>query len=219
MICHHRQHREFFMRFFLSSAILTAFLSAPTDAAITDCVGLDADLDRLACYDKESGRTPKVSDVTKETGQGNWEVRTQTSVMNDQTDYFMRVESQDPIVCRSYAGQERPALLLRCMENTTAILLSTSSCHLTSSEYNDYGDIQYRIDDLPARTKGFTESTSNDTLGLWSGGAAIPFIKSLFGHKQLIMRFTPFNESPKTVTFDISGIDEAVKPLRDACNW
>lgn len=109
--------------------------------------------------------------------------------------------------------------MLRCMENKTAAMLITSSCHLTSSRYNDYGDIQYRVDDKPAKTKSFEASTSNDTLGLWEGGKAIPFIKELFGGDKVVMKFTPYGESPRLVTFDISGLDEAIKPLREQCGW
>lgn len=35
----------------------------------------------------------------------------------------------------------------------------------------------------------------------------------------MIVRFTPFNESPVTAKFNITGLEEAIKPLRDSCGW
>ena len=101
------------------------------------------------------------------------------------------------------------------MENTTSVYITTSGCHLASSEYNDYGHVTYRIDHEPAETRGFSESTDNRALGLWSGGEAIPFIKSMFGRNNLITRFTPFSESPVTARFSIAGLEDAVAPLRE----
>jgi type VI secretion system protein VasI len=63
------------------------------------------------------------------------------------------------------------------------------------------------------------ESTNNRSLGLWSGGRSIPVIKQMFGKKQMIARMRPFNENAFTVTFNISGLEEASKPLRNACGW
>ena len=197
-----------------------AFITLPTSVfADIACRDIDADLDRLACHDKESGRTPKVEVEAPSIGKGKWIVRNSVSEMTDSKDVFLHLQAEQPVTCRSYSGAERPVLLLRCMENTTAIMVSTDSCHLTSSRYNDYGDIEYRVDDNASKTKGFEASTSNDTLGLWSGGAAIPFIKGLLGSEKVIMRFTPYGQSAVTVTFPTAGIDEAIKPLRDACGW
>ncbi|MEL8222763.1 type VI secretion protein, partial [Escherichia coli] len=29
----------------------------------------------------------------------------------------------------------------------------------------------------------------------------------------------PYNESPVSATFNLSGLSNALKPLQDACNW
>lgn len=90
---------------------------------------------------------------------------------------------------------------------------------MTSSRYNDYGDVTYRLDDAPARTKGFTESTNNRSLGLWRGNQAIPFAKEMLDHDEMLVRMTPYGESAVTARFRISGLREAIAPLRAACAW
>lgn len=81
------------------------------------------------------------------------------------------------------------------------------------------GRVDYRIDDNPADYRSMEESSDNKALGLWSGGRSIPFIKSLFGGETIFMRASPFNESPVEMTFNISGLEEAIEPLREACGW
>ena len=104
------------------------------------------------------------------------------------------------------------------MDNATALIINTE-CHMTSSDYNDYGDVTYRLDDQPARTVGMVESTNNRALGLWSGGRAIPLVKQMLGKTKMIMRMTPYGENPFTATFNISGLDKSIAPLQQACGW
>jgi type VI secretion system protein VasI len=195
--------------------IVTAALVLPSLGVAQDCRTIESDLDRLACYDRESGRTPVTTVVPT---KSEWGVRVDESEMTDETTVVLRVESEDPVQC-NFSGMERPTLILRCQENTTAVYIATDGCHMASSEYNNYGDVTYRLDNDPARTRGFQESTDNRALGLWSGGEAIPLIKAMLGHDEMLVRFTPFSSSPLTAKFPIAGLDEAVRPLREACGW
>jgi type VI secretion system protein VasI len=90
---------------------------------------------------------------------------------------------------------------------------------MTSSAYSDYDHIIYRLDDEKAQTINTNESTNNRSLGLWSGARSIPVIKRMFGKSTMIVRMTPFGENPFTATFNISGLEEAIVPLRQACKW
>lgn len=90
---------------------------------------------------------------------------------------------------------------------------------MVSSEYNDYGDVTYRIDENPSKSIAMDESTDNRALGLWSGGQAIPFIKQMLGGQTMVTRFTPYNDSPVTAEFNISGLDKAIIALREQCKW
>ena len=191
------------------------------DEALFPCRIMEKDLDRLACYDKASGRTPvetKIpSSIKGRMDPGPWDVRVQTSKMTDQKSVFLTTRSKSPVSC-GRLRDERASLILRCLENTTSLTINTN-CHLTSSSYNDYGNVDIRLDDAKTRTVPMVESTSSDTLGLWSGGRSIPMIKSMFGKATMLARLTPYSESPVLMEFDIAGTEEVIKPLRDACGW
>jgi type VI secretion system protein VasI len=81
-----------------------------------------------------------------------------------------------------------------------------------------YDRVTTRIDDLRAETRSWVESTNNEALGLWRG-SGISFIRSMFGHDVLLVQATPFNDNTIIIEFPITGVEDAIKPLREACHW
>lgn len=191
-----------------------AAITAASGAMAQECREIDNDLDRLGCYDLEAGRTPVAESVETEI-DSPWDVRVTTSDMTDDTTVVLSVSSDETLTC-GYSPS-RASLILRCNENTTVMYISTS-CHVASG-HGGYGRVTYRFDDALAQTKEFSASTNNNALGLWSGGKSIPVIQQMFGHDTALFRFTPFSESPTTARFDISGLEDEIGPLREACHW
>lgn len=192
-----------------------AFFAATTAVRADNCISIENDLDRLACYDRAEGRSPKVERVTA--SPGKWVVQKETSKLTDQTNVFLGLQSEEMVNC-GWNRNEKITLVVRCHENTTSLYFNTG-CHMTSSEYDDYGTVRYRLDDDKARSFKGDASTNNRSLGLWSGGRSIPVIKSMFGKRQMVVRMTPYSENPFTATFNITGLKEAAEPLRKACGW
>ena len=146
-----------------------------------------------------------------------WHVSDWTSPMDDSPAVALTANSQG-IYTGAYGGPAGPATLhLRCLENSTNLFIKLNGHYL--ADLQSYGQVAYRIDGQQSRTMRMKESTDNKALGLWSGGAAIPVIRRMLGHEKVVMRITPFNESPVTVTFPIKGIEEKIEPLRAACHW
>lgn len=183
-------------------------------ASPSDCIAIDTDLDRLACYDREAGRTPRQERLPS---KNDWKVQREVSKITDDPNVLMFVESDEEINCGWNDGG-KISLVIRCHENTTSLYFVTG-CHMTSGDYTDYGDITYRLDDDKARTVSGQESTNNRSLGMWGGARSIPVIKQMLGKSQMVVRMTPYGENPFTATFNIAGLDEAISPLREACHW
>ncbi|WP_175528537.1 type VI secretion system-associated protein TagO [Devosia crocina] len=191
-------------------------MTAPTSAQPIDtaraCTLEREPLTRLACYD--SIYMP--AKVSEPSVNNAWSHRTSTSPIDDSKEVQLTVKSSEPVSGR-YRDHDRASLILRCQENTTAAVIYFGGAFVADS--GDYGRITYRIDRQPATERTWVASTSNQHLGLWSGGASIPFIKSLFGGQKMIVRATPFNENPIVLEFDISGVEAAVEELRATCAW
>lgn len=195
---------------------LSLAISMPFSAVANECSLIENGIERLACFDEMFPRQDAgVEEMATTTG--NWEVRIETSAMTDDTDVYLTVESEDPVYC-SWSRGERVTLMLRCQENTTSVIFITG-CHMTSSRYNDYGDVTYRLDNEEPLVRGFEESTNNRALGLWRGAQAIPFIRAMLDNQRLLARMTPYSDNPIEMEFDISGLDEAIEPLRESCGW
>ncbi|GGE26764.1 hypothetical protein GCM10011345_35960 [Gemmobacter megaterium] len=64
-----------------------------------------------------------------------------------------------------------------------------------------------------------TESNDNRALGLWSGKQSIPFVKSLLGATKIRLRILPVNEDSIETTFNLTGLSDALAPVRKACGW
>lgn len=149
-------------------------------------------------------------------GTGRWVVSEDKSAFDDSRTVVLSVESDDEI--RGQFGPRGPAsLYLRCMENTTVIYLVMNDLFL--SDIQGFGKVEYRIDEGKAGSVSMTASTDNKALGLWNGGSSIPFIEKLIQGERVVFRATPFNESPVEFTVDLTGLETAVVPLREACSW
>lgn len=185
-------------------------LLAATCNASQTCASISSDAQRLACYDMEYRPAPTISKSSK------WNVSENVSPMDDSKTVTLHLESSEPIQHR-FRGSSTADLYIRCQEKTTSLYFIYADNFLSSLQ--SYGQVTYRIDDKPSATKSMTESTDNKALGLWSGGSSIPFTKAMFGGNKLTVRITPFNESPITAQFQISGIEDAIQPLRSACGW
>ncbi|RLP21993.1 type VI secretion system-associated protein TagO [Mesorhizobium sp. YM1C-6-2] len=199
----------------LLAAAIVGVAAGTASAAPIDCIKITNDLDRLACYGKETGRTPSASTFAE--AAGKWVITRETSKLTDQPTVVMSLSSVESVDCGWNKG-EKIGLVLRCHENKTVLYFATG-CHMVSNDYDDYGDITYRLDDQKARTVKGDVSTDNRAIGLWAGGKSIPVIKQMFSRDKMIVRMTPYSESPFTATFDIKGTEEASKALREACGW
>lgn len=198
------------MRFF--AVAFLAFAPTLSAADISSCAGTDNDLDRLACYDREAGRTP-TSEASK---AGSWNVQIDKSAFLDTTDVTLSVGAASPVSCSRFKPPEKTLLFIRCKEGVTSFFIATN-CHLT--DHQNYGSVDVRFDADPATSVQMTASTTNSALGLWMPHEAQPFIRQMFDKTKMLARFTPYSEVAVTSEFDIAGLRDAIKPLRESCDW
>ena len=184
--------------------------SANAQGTVQSCAAMPDDGKRLHCYDALF-RT-KSTESTKSA----WQIKEETSKIDDSKNVYAALESSEAIT-NPYGQRRKAVLLVRCAEKKTSLYL-TFADHFISS-IQQYGTVTYRIDRNPAQKRGFQEFTDHKALGLWSGADAIPFIRQLYGGDTLFVQATPYNQSPVTAEFQITGTQEALEPVRAACGW
>jgi type VI secretion system protein VasI len=176
---------------------------APADRAITQ---MRQQTERLRATIAETDYL-----VGKTTPQGGWAVAEGKSAMTDAPSYSVSTRSQD------YAGpygKTAATLHVRCDEKATAVFI----------DWDEYlglrtADVQYRIDDAPAKTASLTISTNNKAAGWWEGRSAIPIIRKLVTGAKLIARVTPYGENQREAMFAIEGLGTHAEKIAEACGW
>lgn len=141
---------------------------------------------------------------------GDWDIREDKSAFDDSISIFAFLES--PSVKGSGVGKAELSLMLRCNENTTNALFTTSM-FMTG----DQAEVMYRIDDLDAVVHKMSISANYTATGFWSGSSAIPFIRSLYAGKKLAVRVS--DDTYVEAVFDLAGIRTAADKVAEACNW
>jgi type VI secretion system protein VasI len=144
----------------------------------------------------------------------HWRSETWRSEMTDFQN--QSIQTTGTSVVARYQRTYRPALTIRCMENTTSVHIDHGGFVTTQNIR-----VELRIDDGPVTSHRMNMSTNYEAFGLWRGNQAIPFLQSLInnGPRRLTVRYTPHGESAVTTSFDISGIGERIRPVREACGW
>ena len=92
-------------------------------------------------------------------------------------------------------------------------------CRISTSDFDDYGDVTYRADKTEAKTLRFSESDDNRSMGLWDSENSVPFIQSLLDSETLAAKIKPYSDEPFVAFFNTSGLADAIAPIQNACGW
>ncbi len=166
--------------------------------------------------DKFPDFTPPAEAKPKPT-KSAFRTRKSRSLVDDSPSVFITAYSNENLPMGRYKDAGRLELMMRCLENTTSFILSHGDAFFADTA--GFGKVRFRLDDDRAFSRNMVERSDNQGLGLWSGRRSIPIIRDMFGHDRLLVEIQPYNESPRTFTFNISNLEDAVRPLREACNW
>lgn len=183
---------------------------ASIEKDVAKCAVEEGDLARLACYDgiaEQRGLSGPQSQPTKVAGVGKWQVSSKVNPIDD--------SKTETLILVADSGQSkwgRPvALIIRCKSNETELYIN----------WNDYlgssARVLTRIGSEDAVTKNWSLST--DKQATFYPRGIITFIKEMMGANKLVAQVTPYNESPVTAVFDTTGLENAIKPLRETCGW
>lgn len=188
-------------------------------AATVDCSKIKTDAERLACFDNTS--KPNESPVSD--GQKSlWSLFTVPSKWDDSVRYGIRLVSDNQID-EGVNDNKYGKILIFCVAQNTGLFftiadLSTNTNDLLAS-HGDVGFVRYRLDKEQAKTIEMDLGETERVIGFWSKEQSIPFIKEMFGHDKMLLAIDRSERGSTTLEFSIKGIEEAIKPLRKACNW
>jgi type VI secretion system protein VasI len=143
---------------------------------------------------------------------GEWETRFSTSSFDDSQTVVVYLEAEREI--SGWLDTYTPVLVLRCKEREIDAYVDVGMQIEVEYGMTDSATTRIRFDKDRAETMVMNESTDGEAL-FFRNPAAI--IDTMTRHNEMVFGFTPFNASPVETTFDLRGLGEAIKPLRDAC--
>jgi hypothetical protein len=156
-----------------------------------------------------------------------WKVSESRSAMDDSQTVVLALDSDDEI--QGPLGAARPSLMVRCQEKQTAVYVVTGMAANIGTDTeggpSDYHTVRIRLDDSPANSAHWSESTDHHALfakDLYYDDRLETigdFAKKLAGASTLTFQFTPFDESPQVARFDLRGLDVHLHKLAEACGW
>lgn len=203
-----------FLKLVILGVILT---SAPQRAhaddlegKLLDCMSVSEDSGRLECFESLTQNAYSTISTVSSEGNSKWRVTKKSSPIDDSVNVFMHLSANEMIKGR-YGDKIAPSIIIRCKENETEM-------YITWDMYLGIGDVEviYRFDKETAQTADWSVSTTREASFV---NKPISFIKSMIDKDSLLLRVTPYGESPVTATFPISGLKEAIVPLQESCKW
>lgn len=193
--------------------MILAVSLACNGTAATTTPGADTVVDAPdATLTPETDATPAETN-TPEPDLGNWKVGEEVNPLDDSRTVLLRLDADEKV--KGWIGSSRPMLIIQCVQGETGAFFRLGTQASVEGIYQKH-TIQLRIDADPATEVQAHEGSEGDTLFMPDGQA---FAASLIGRETLVFGFTPFEASPATTTFQLAGLEEAFKPLREACGW
>lgn len=192
-------------------ALISGSAFAGTEEEIGKCAKIKGEALRLICYDELAKMlgVDKPKTTIKE-AKGKWHVTEETSPIDDSINVLLSLFANDMV--KSGYKTVTPVLFVRCKENETRVVINWS-LYLGLEET----EMLTRLDSQKARTSKWSLSTDNEAV--FFRGSNVDFAKTLMRHEKLLTQVTPYGENPVMATFDIRGLSETIKPLREACHW
>lgn len=197
---------------FLAFGILSAGLAfAQTDSggSLLACSAITSDNERLTCYDDLArAAAPSLS-----TSTDHWFIRTDPDPIDDSTNVYISTMATEDSSTSAYG--DYPYLYLRCRQGDVAVLLEWQ-------EYLGLDTIEttYRIGNASATTDTwYIGSTNQGAFYSLNEPANIDFINKLVNADggTFVAQATPYGEGVRTAIFNISGLEDIVDQLFQAC--
>jgi len=203
----------------LQSEMLTCSGKATTDEKLecfvaqlrilSACRGKLEKEEQVACFVDLAGAENKPTPPS--TTEGSWRQSDSVDKLDGTKTLNLGLVSSDKIAS-GFGPMKEAYINFRCRKNLTEIYVVWPSYLGSGNSLS----VKWRADGQPVATESWSPSSD--------GRAAfaprpVDFAKKLLGKKELVFNIEPYNQGPQTVTFNIVGIDDAIKPLRAACNW
>jgi len=151
-----------------------------------------------------------VSQTPVHADTGSWELHTSINRMTNEETITVYVESDD-------FRLEKALFFIRCDGRHTRVLLKFHTYNFVRISEFDIAKLFYRVDNNSIKSQLVDSRYGDRNVEFPNTDHAIEFAKNLFDKNTLLVDLE--SNHNMAFGFDISGLSEAIKPVRKACNW
>ena len=156
------------------------------------------------------------SGETKE--RQKWFVETDTDPMTDKKRVYVSLLANNALMKgNDWSTLEEPMITFRCENNTTDFLIDFKQP--LSPEYGNAlrRTTKFRLDDKAAFNVSL--NTAQGNLRVYFVSNPVPTIKKIAGNNKMLVSYQAHRQGEQVLEFDISELENRIKPVREACNW
>ncbi|AQZ50474.1 hypothetical protein [Martelella mediterranea] len=145
----------------------------------------------------------------------SWETSRALSDLTGKESVVTTTISVEELRCEGSAGRFA-SLSFGCAGDETTTVLYTN-CGLPAKTDN-FQELDYRVDDEAVQSTEMYQ-LNRLSLMLYGEDRTRAFLEPLVGHDYLSVRFTGVMGEAITAQFDLSGLEDAITEIGDACRW
>ena len=147
------------------------------------------------------------SEPTWTAGPANWYVSTEVPALDDSQTAVIARDADNEIT--GWLSKSRPILYIRCKRNVI-------ESYIYTGQQVELGAARIRFDKEGLISPDMSKSTSGDSLFFEQGKE---IITQMLAHNAMVVGFWPYKAGFVETTFNLRGLSDAIKPVRDACKW
>lgn len=147
-------------------------------------------------------------DINPAKGSGPWRLSIKSDPITDANIVTLVQNAKES----SKSFKNDTLMVVRCSDSSTELYVDFDD-YMTDSAL-----VSHRIDKQQAKRELWGSSTDKTAL-FYPSKELNERIKVLLNGSKFVVRATPYNESPKTLTFDIRGIYSKLKKYKEECGW
>jgi len=143
---------------------------------------------------------------------GRWFKQSEKDAMTDQLNIRMITPASNDI--STGYSEKRPTIEVRCIKGVPDIMINSRT--IIDSDIYSHAKARYRFDSDPPQAIGMV--ASQDRRGVFFN-EPLKWFDRLMAHAggKLVVEIPVFGQVPEATTFDLTGADVAIPPVKEAC--
>ena len=144
---------------------------------------------------------------------GNWITTFEKSSFDDSQTVILRLKANS-LITGWVTDATIPVLYVRCKEKKAEAYINVGMQQDVEHGLYNQSTVRIRFDSQEASSLIAKHSTDGEALFFQDSQT---IIDQMLQYEMMVFGFTPFNSNPVETSFNLRGLNEAIKPLQEAC--